>query len=242
MRQQRRNLITERALDPGSLPHLELRLSGNSLAGAQDAAISAWTDTSGHGRDAAQATGANRPITSGSGTYPNAPTGRKGAGLNPAGPSFMTGSLPGSTIGSSLGHTFYAWLYQNAAGGASQVLWSDDTAGRPQLLYSSSTSKVGWRDEAGTVETAAKANGNHSVAWVFATPTDGSGICTVYLDGVSVGTHTWLYNFSVPTGYFLTTNIAPFTGVLYEFDFFSAAHSPATVAGVLAWGAGYWGF
>lgn len=247
MRQQRRNLVTTSAgIDPGTLANLELRLAGPSVAGSPEDQIALWADSSGKGRDASQATGANRPyISGGSVNNPNAVSGRRGIGFNVFAPSFMEGLLPGATIGSALGHTFYCWLYEYSFGGNNQVIWQDNTGGRPRLLYSSSTGKIGWADAFGTNETVAQTAGYHSLVYAFNPPNDGSGVCRVYRDNVLIGTSAWNYGFDVPTSYFLGANQVANAGLaatLYEFAFFSAAHSLATIQRVLEWGVGYWGF
>ena len=79
----RRRLLSTGAIDPGTLPNLELRLSGTSLSGAALDAIGTWVDSSGHGRTASQANATTKPAITGSGPGdPNSPTGHLGAEFN----------------------------------------------------------------------------------------------------------------------------------------------------------------
>ena len=50
-----------RRFSPHDLGNLELWFAADHLSASDDDAIATWTDSSGNGRDAAQATGANKP-------------------------------------------------------------------------------------------------------------------------------------------------------------------------------------
>jgi hypothetical protein len=247
MRQQRRNLVTSGGLDPGMLPNLELRLSGATLSGAADDPIASWADTSGHGRHATQAVSGNRPYISGiNANNPNSPTGRLGAGFNYSHPDYFGGAMP--NVGVTAGNTFYLWFFTSPFGVNGQVLYQDQGGGSPQLILSdASGGKVGWRDSGTHLSTLgiSGVGAYHSLVYVFAPPSGGTGVGTIYHNGTSVYTATWDYTTAGNTDYLIGVNQVlnvPFAGILYEIDYFSAEHSPGTVAGVLAYGTGFWGF
>ena len=233
-------------IDPGTLPNLELRFRGTTLAGAADDRIATWVDISGYGRDGTQAVNGNRPRISGiNSNNPNSPTGKLGAGFTFGEPDYLTGALPVGGIDDSAGFTFYAWIFESPFGGANQVVWNDPIGSRPQLIYSSANSKIGYRDDAATFETITMTSGYHSLAWTFAPPNDHSGVASVYQDGVLLGASTWNFTTNPATSYVLGANQvfnAGFAGIMYEFDFFSTIHSLSTINAIRRYGQSFWGF
>lgn len=249
MRQQRRALATGGPIAPNSLPNLELRLSGTSLAGTDDTNIALWPDLSGHGRDAAQASATPQPKTSihGNANNPDSPTNRKGANFNFGEIDRMDGTM--TDVGVAAGNTVYLWFWESPFSVNGQVIFQDQSGGAPQLIVSdASGGKVGWRDGAATNLSTLGFTGvgaYHSLVYVFAPPSGGTGVGTIYHNGTAVYTHTWSYNTASVTGYRIganQVNQVPFGGILYELDYFSQAHSPDIVSRVLAWGTGFWGF
>jgi len=248
MRQQRRALSTTGALDPGTLSNLELRLSADSLVGADGDPIATWADTSGNSRDAT-GSGISRPfIGTGTAFVPDSPTGRRGAAFDYSQNDNLRGGLPGSPgLEVSRGFTFYFWFHQSQFGITNQTIWEDDTNG-PGLIYSNSSSFIGYGDHTGEhVSAVLRTEGFHFLVWVFSPPI-GTGIATVYQDGVLLLTVTpWDFTNShgPQAGYTLGNNRnlnAPYAGTIYDHALFSEAHSPAIINRVAAWGQGFWGF
>lgn len=245
MRQQRRNLVTSGALDPSSLPNLELQLRGTSLVGATDDPISTFSDTSGKGRHATQA-GAKRPRISGvNANNPLSPTGKTGASFNFGEADNLDGAM--ADVGVAAGNTFYLWFHESQFGGNDQVIYNDDTGGKPQLIVADATGKIAWRDGS-THSSAVQIKGDdafHSLVYVFSPPSGGAGTATIYHNGAVIFTDTWNYTTAGVSAYTVGANQvdgAPFAGTLFETDYFSQEHSPEIVARVLSWGVGFWGF
>ena len=236
----------DKALFPNNVPGLFLWLDATTNLGAPNSQIADWTDRSGNNRDAFQTLVPNRPfVTDGSAGAPHAPNGKHGVSFNFTIPSWMGGTLPAGPagIGTTTGQTYYLWTWQVNFSKPAQVVWQDQFGASPQLLFADGADNVGWRDNLATHAIAPKTAGFQSMVWEFAPPDDGTGVCTMYRNGASIGSANWKFQFPTTDSYFLGVNQvanAGFAGMMYEFLAYTGAHTAQIRNLLLAYGSRKW--
>lgn len=244
-----------RVIDPASLSNLELRLDAAAIVSASTPPfgdpLATWPDTSGNvGRDASQANVAQQP------NYVNFdPSGPHGEILpcvffNNANNDLYHGALP-ANMDASNGATYYLWMRTfGAPGGISgQVPYCDETGGRPRLYWNdgtggTNTQAVGWGDALIThAITPTPLESWYSVVWVF-NPPPGSGKCRLYINGVFMGEDTWSHA-NNGTGYWvgsIQSGGMNLRARIFEFLWYSEAHSDPTRIGISRYMRQKWGF
>jgi hypothetical protein len=231
-----------RAIDPLSLPGLELYLRSDlGIVAADGDPVASWADQSGHARNASQVTAAMQPTFH-----------RTGPTLSPAGKpavSFdglaspngdnMTGTFPLGQISSTNGATFYQYARVAASvnGAGGQVIFQDDTGGRPQLRDNNFDPPNGFafRDATGVFDLGIDTlPAIHLNSWVFVPPAP-TGLCTLFVNGAALGSHAWNYDNAGTAGYVVGANQVQNVACkmdLWVILWFSVAHDTGTRKGV----------
>lgn len=203
-----------------------------TLTGAHNDPIGSLTDVSGNSRTPTAAGGNRGTLQVTSNTSPNGSQLVRFDGVDDT-YTITTTDIP-TTSG-----VMFTFGVNIRAKGAAQVIWADDTDQRPQLIPEGGTSKYAFRDENGGYDlSGAFAAGWQVLQYVFRPPTGGTGICEVYRNGVSKGTHVWQWNEATPTGWRVSGNGAG--NVMADMDLGCIIITPGNVSDATRLGLAGW--
>jgi len=182
------------SVDPNTLAW-EAKFDGRSVAGTPVGnTVALWPDTSGNGRDANFAAG--NPVRR------NSTTGQAEVDFGSTPGSGMFYGLPVGGIDSSLGLSFYTYYtldsVPDGSGGAGdgQILFGDDVAHGFRMFASAFIAlhnlQVAFQTDGGVIFSGVQAVvGTHSLSVICAPPSDGTGIASLYVDGIAAGSGVW---------------------------------------------------
>jgi hypothetical protein len=163
-----------------------LFIDPRNFTGSHGDPVSTLTDTSGNLRHATAAGSARGTLQVTSNLSPN---GSRLVSLDGVDDSYVTGTtLLTVTYGVMI--TVAGNFVTNA--GAGQVIFTDDTHGRPQCIIETfGTNLYAFRDEGHTVTAGAFSAGWQVLQWVFLPPSGGTGVAKFYRNGTLLSTDVW---------------------------------------------------